>query len=99
MLIQLDEIKKHLNIDADFHDDDQYLMYLGQVAEDIVQKHIDDIIENDGVVPAPLHHSVLLLICNLYDNREPVSYTSAVEVPNTLTYILSMYRDYNNANI
>lgn len=103
MLIQLDEIKKHLNIDADFHDDDQYLMYLGQVAEDIVQKHIDrtfdDIIENDGVVPTPLHHSVLLLIGNLYDNRESVSYTSAVEVPNTLTYILSMYRDYNNANI
>ena len=42
---------------------------------------------------------MLIFIANLYNNRESVAYTGAVEVPNTLTYILSLYRNYENANI
>jgi uncharacterized phage protein (predicted DNA packaging) len=103
MLVNLNRIKKHLNIDVDFTDDDEYIESLEQIAEDLVQKHIDkkfeDIIAEDGVVPTPLLQAILLFIGNMYDNRESVAYSSVTEVPKSLDYILSMYRDYNDANI
>ena len=103
MLIELDRIKKHLNIDADFTDDDEYIEFLEQTAEDLVQKHIDkkfeDIIAEEGAIPNALLHAILLFIGNMYDNRESVAYSSVTEVPKSLDYILSMYRDYTDANI
>ena len=103
MLIELETIKNHLNIDSSFNDDDNYIMQLEEVAEAIVEKHIDrtleDIIGEEGEVPKPLLQAMLLFIANLYNNRESVAYTGTVEVPNTLTYILSLYRNYENANI
>jgi uncharacterized phage protein (predicted DNA packaging) len=103
MLITLDIIKKHLNIDADFTDDDDYIEFLESVAEDLVQKHIDkkfdDIIAEEGALPNALLHAILLFIGNMYDNRESVAFATPSEVPQSLTYILNMYRDYENANI
>ena len=103
MIIKLPTIKAHLNIDTDYTNDDTYLEYLEGVAEGVVQKHIDrtfeDIIAEEGEIPQPLLHTILLIVGNLYDNRESVAYSQAVEVPNTLTYILSMYRDFKDANI
>lgn len=103
MLVDLQTIKNHLNIDSSFIDDDNYIMQLEEVAEAIVEKHIDrsleDIIGEEGEVPKPLLQAMLLFVANLYNNRESVAYTSATEVPNSLTYILSLYRDYENANI
>lgn len=103
MHIELERIKKHLNIDSGYTDDDEYIEYLETVAEQIVEKHIDktleDIIAEDGEVPTPLLQAMLLIIGNFYDNRESVAYNNVVEVPKTLSYILSMYRDYKHANI
>jgi uncharacterized phage protein (predicted DNA packaging) len=103
MLIELSTIKKHLNIDADYTADDEYLMHFEGVAVKLVEKHIDrtfeDIIAEEGEIPLPLLHAILLFVGNMYDNRESVAYSQAVEIPTSLTYILSMYRDYNNANI
>lgn len=103
MLLDLDQLKKHLNIDSTFHDDDDYIMYLESVAEDVVQKHIDktfdEIAAEEGEVPNSLLHAILLFVGNMYDNRESVAYASATEVPQSLTYILNFYRDYKNANI
>lgn len=103
MLINLATIKKHLNIDSSFIEDDSYLELLEGVAEEVVAKHIDrdleDIIGEEGGVPKPLLQAMLLFIANMYTNRESVAYTTVTEVPNSLSYILSMYRDYENANI
>lgn len=103
MLLDLEKIKKHLNIDADFTEDDEYIEFLENVAEDLVQKHIDkkfeDIIAEEGAIPDALLHAILLFIGNMYDNRESVAFANPSEVPQSLTYILNMYRDYKNANI
>lgn len=103
MLIPLATIKKHLNLDTEFTDDDNYIELLYGVAEDLVQKHIDrdfdSIVAEEGALPDALLHAILLFIGNLYDNRESVAYSSVTEVPKSLDYILSMYRDYTNANI
>ena len=41
MYLKLSQIKKHLNINEDFNDDDEYLLELSKVTENVVQKHID----------------------------------------------------------
>ena len=103
MLITLEELKKHLNLDASYGDDDAYITSLEEMAEELVQRHIDctfdDIIGEQGEVPKPLLQAIKLLVGNFYDNRESVAYSTAIEIPSSLTYILSMYRNYTNANI
>lgn len=103
MFLELSQIKKHLNIDTDYIDDDEYLLFLYDVAVDTIQKHIDttfeEIKQKKGDIPKALLHAILLFIGNMYDNRESVSFTSVHEVPNSLNYILNMYRDYSNSNI
>ena len=97
MYITLPETKKHLNIDDQFKDDDEYIGALIQVAEDAVAHHIDIALEDmvvDGVLPSAIHHSILLLVGNLYANREPVAYTSVAKVPYTLDYLLGLYKQY-----
>ena len=103
MFLELSQIKKHLNIDTDYIDDDEYLLFLYDVAVDAIQKHIDttfeEIKQKKGEIQKALLHAILLFIGNMYDNRESVSFTSVHEVPNSLNYILNMYRDYSNSNI
>lgn len=97
MYITIDEVKKHLNIDASFKDDDQYLSDLIAVAEDAVSKHLDIALNElmvGGKLPPAITHSILLMVGNLYANREPVAYTSVVKVPYTLEYLLGLYKHY-----
>lgn len=98
MFLTLERTKKHLNIDEDFTEDDNYILSLISVAETIVQKHIDckyeDIEEEDGVLPAPLLQAMLLLVGNLYANRESVTYTNANEIPFAYDYLLSLYKNF-----
>lgn len=101
MFLSLERIKKHINIDADFIEDDNYLISLAEVAESAVQKHIDanlsDICdETGGALPAPLLHAMLLFIGDLYMNRESVGYGTAHEIPLSYNYLLSLYKNYNN---
>ena len=94
MYIALDKIKKHLNIDAEFIADDNYLMSLSEVAEEIVQRHIgyrftDMLVE--GQLPMALQHSMLLFIGTLYNNRESVTYGAANTLPHAYDYILDLF--------
>ena len=101
MYLQLYQIKKHLNIDEDFHDDDEYLIDLAMVAELAVQKHIDQNLselcaENGGVLPPPLQHAMLLMVGNQYANRESIAFASNSEIALSYNYILDLYKNYNN---
>lgn len=100
MLIELERIKQHLNLDMEYTEYDEYLVYLEGVAEELVQKHIDRSFDTfEGGVPKPLLQAMLLMIGNFFDNRESVAYSNALEIPTSLTYILSLYRDYENTTI
>lgn len=101
MFLTLEEIKKQLNIDPQFTEDDNYLLSLGEVAEKAVEKHIDMKLElvaskNGGAMPSPLLHAMKLMVGNLYENREPVAYAGAVEIPLSYQYLLSLYKNYSN---
>lgn len=101
MFLTLKELKKQLNIDEVFTDDDQYLKDLEKVAEKAVEKHIDMKLEvlaskNGGALPSPILHAMKLLVANFYENREPVGFASSSEIPLSYQYLLSLYKNYGN---
>lgn len=100
--IKLEELKKHLNIDEWFTDDDNYIMSLYKVAENLVEKDIDQPLsdlEVEGQIPDALKHAMLLLVGDFYANRESVAFTSVNELPQSYKYIVRMYRNFENCNI
>lgn len=94
MGITLDEIKAHLNIEKDWHGEDQYLQSLIDAAKVVVQKHICDNI--DGIKSeeqTPLAHAIKLLVGTWYMNRESLSNLNKGN--HSYEYILSLYKNYN----
>lgn len=93
----LNEVKKHLNIDESFTEDDDYITSLIKVAEDAVAKNeniaLKDMIE-DGELSPSVKHSILLLIGNLYNNREATSYSVPSEVPYAYKYLVNLNRNF-----
>lgn len=103
MYIQLYQAKKHLNVDENFHDDDEYIMSLVEVAQSVVERNIDTTLtlleDGDGNLPSPLTQAMLLLVANFYANRESVAYANAVSVPKSFDYIIDLYRNYRGSNV
>ena len=91
-------VKKHLQIDESFKDDDSYLELLIEVAKQSVLQHLDIDWCSDGLeqveFPLPIIHAMLLLIGNLYANREPVAFNTVSKVPFTYEYLLGLYKQY-----
>ena len=94
MGITLDEIKAHLNIEKDWHGEDQYLQSLIDAAKVVVQKHIcDDIDGIKSEEQTPLAHAVKLLVGTWYMNRESLS--NLQKGNHSYEYILSLYKNYS----
>lgn len=98
MITTLDKIKGHLNIDKDYHEDDELLIMYAQAAEDAIEKHINCSISNimniDGYVPASVQSAILLMIGNLYANRESVAIGNAVKIPYSMEYLIDLNKCY-----
>lgn len=99
MYLDLKLVKKHLNIDEEFHDDDEYLIGLTEAAEGAVEKHIDTPLDcicgKDGCLPPAVRHAILLLVANFYANRESVSFASCSKIPLSYEYLIDLYKDYS----
>lgn len=98
MYIQLDQAKDHLRIEQDWSVDDEYILSLIEVAEKAVEVHTNEtfvsIAERLGSVPAPLLQAALLMVGNLYQNREIVGNKVHV-LPNNYGYLIDLFRNYN----
>ena len=80
MYVTLCEAKKHLLVDNSFKDDDEYILALIDIAEDAVSININiplDSITVGGELPPAVKAAILLLVGNLYANREPVAGSSS----------------------
>lgn len=96
MYSTLSEIKQHLNIDEAFKDDDQLLLLYIQTAEEAVQRDLDRPLHRlvdpvSGYLPFPIKAATLMLVANLYANRENVNVVKLTENP-TYRYLLTPYR-------
>ena len=54
-----------------------------------------DITVSGSTIPLPIKHATLLMVGNLYANREPVSFSSATVIPYTIAYLIAPYIDYD----
>ncbi|WP_129648481.1 head-tail connector protein [Bacteroides salyersiae] len=99
MYLNLDIVKKHLNIEKEYTLDDEYILNLMCVAENAVEKHIDNKLQNledeAGNLPASLLHAIMLLVANFYANRESVAFASSSEIPTSYNYLLDLFKDYS----
>lgn len=96
MFLSVEKCKKHLNIDLDFTEDDNYITSLIEVAENVVERHIgykliDKVEANDGCLPKGLEHAMLLLIGHFYNTREAVTFGSSTELPLGYNYLLDLF--------
>lgn len=97
--LKLYQIKRHLNIDERFQEDDEYLLELAEVAQAAVERHLDRKLseiakDNGGVLPPPIVHAMRLLIGEYYQQRESISYTATQVVPLAYEYLLTPYMNY-----
>ena len=99
MYIDLDTVKKHLNIEPDFTADDEYILGLLGVAEEAVRVHVNEDFgtlaeANGGCLPAPILQACLLMIGNLYQHREPIN-KNGIELPLSYTYLIRLYQNWD----
>lgn len=95
--LNLDLVKKHLQVDEDYTEDDEYILALMDVAENSISQHLDialDELAEDGELPSSITHAMYLMIGNLYANREPVYYGQIVKIPYTYEYLVGLYKHY-----
>lgn len=98
MFVTLNLAKKHLNIDDDFKDDDNYILSLIKVSEDAVAKNLNialDELMDGGELPPSVIHSILLLVGNLYNSREAATYSTVSEVPYAYKYLINLNRKWS----
>lgn len=101
MHVTLDEAKKHLNVEQEYTEDDNYIETLIDVAEAKVAKELcvkveelATIEEGSKLIPHPIKQAILLNIGMYYANREEVTYTQSKPLEQGSKYLLALYRDY-----
>lgn len=97
--LNLNTIKEHLNIDKEYTAEDSYLESLGDVVEQMVENHIGRDLQtldtDEGLLPAPIRHAMLLLLGNFYNNREAVQSGIQYQLPLAYEYLLQLYKNYD----
>lgn len=97
--LNLEIVKKHLNIEEQFSDDDMYLFALMDVANDVVERSLDikldDLRNEDEKLPAPIVHAELLLIGTWYAVRESITQGSMMPTPHAFDMLIDLYKNYD----
>lgn len=96
-LTSLELLKKQVNADDFFTDDDLLATYLEAAEEKIVgdtRRDLAELVEigGYGALPKPLEMAVLLLAAHWYNQREAVSGVQMAEVPYTISSLVKPYR-------
>ena len=97
-MLSLDLIKKHLNIEKDFKEDDLYLLNLAETAEKVVRNHLDveeeKLYNDEGEYKAEIRQAMLMIIGTWYQTRESISYGVSNKVNHGYDYILQQLKSY-----
>ena len=76
----------------------EYILGLIDMAEKAVRVHVNedfkDIAKRNGGFPTPLLQAMLLMVGQMYMNREIIG-TKTEELPFNYQYLIDLYRNYN----
>ena len=97
--IPLELVKKHLNLDDDYTEDDEYILGLIGAAKGAVEKALNASLdrlaeENGGEVPMAIIQAILLMVGNLYQNRE-ITGSKTAALPYNFEYLINLYKHYD----
>jgi hypothetical protein len=93
------ELKRQLNIEQDFVDDDIILQMDLDVAEQACLNYLNLWTGSTsgvtgGTRPVSISQAVLLLASHFYVTRQPVSYGQAYKIPLALEFLLDSYKNF-----
>lgn len=98
VVLTLDEIKTHLRLEVENVSQDEYLESLGDAAKDYAEKYIGQSIpwydDEGGEVPVPsaVKAAMLLMVSDLYENRETQFVGTIVSQNPAFERLLHFYR-------
>ena len=97
--IPLELAKKHLNLDDDYTEDDEYILGLVAAAKGAVEMALNASLdrlaeENGGEVPMAIIQAILLMVGNWYQNRE-ITGSKVAALPYNFEYLINLYRHYD----
>ncbi len=91
----LELVKAHLRVGHD--DEDALIQVYINSAEDFVNRYCDRK-EPFTVFPDAVQSAVLLIVGNLYENRESMTVGQEMHVNKTVSFLLDPYRSYDHAD-
>ena len=102
--LTLDNIKAQLRLtDEQAELEKDLLDMYGESAEETVlnllNRSMEDIMEQYGTVPKPLMHAMLMLVDNAYKERSPISPQSMSAVPYAFDMMLKPYMRLTTDNV
>lgn len=94
--LTIDQIKQQLRLDdQQVFDEHDLLELYGDSAEDtvlnILNRTIEDVIEQYGRIPAALRHATLMLVDNAYKERSPITPQNMSTVPYAFDLLVKPY--------
>ena len=97
--IPLELAKKHLNLDDDYTEDDEYILGLVAAAKGAVEMALNASLdrlaeENGGEVPMAIIQAILLMVGNWYQNRE-ITGSKVAALPYNFEYLINLYKHYD----
>ena len=97
-VLTLDEIKKQVVVDEDYHGDDEYLEMAGESAEDTVEQlldmSLDELAAKKGDVPATIRHAMRML-CDYFYAVNRGSADNDKDIPQAVYVMIKLYRQFN----
>lgn len=97
--LTIDEIKKQVVVDQDYHEDDEFFEMIGDAAEDLVLQltnwpNYGDIEATFGELPATLRHA-MRICCDYFYSQQRGSSGEANDIPDAVYLMTKLYKNYN----
>lgn len=96
--LTLSEIKKQCNIDPQWDGDDEFLVMVGDSAEDMASQLLDcpleELAAQNGELPATVRHAIRILTDYFYAVNRGSS-DNDKEIPAAALIMLKLYRQFN----
>lgn len=95
--VNINQLKRQLNIEESYVDDDPLLQHFLNVAEESVIQYCGLTgltMYTDTTLPISIHQATILLAAHFYLNRNLVSFAQGTEIPYSFRFLLDPYRDF-----
>lgn len=93
MICTINELKQNLNIELGYTDEDEFLLYLLEVAEEVIFNYLDKTKEDYNTIPSSIKYAILIIASQYYENRTAIAFSNVSKIPFTLEILLSKERN------